>query len=262
MASISDVTRPAFAYDEATDTWVPVGIGPHSHTAANVGAVATSSFAAKGDLVAGTGAGTLSNLGVGANNTVLTADSSTATGLKWATPAGGGANWSLVNTGGTALSGSNTTTVSFTAKDKVFVYLVGARSAQTGISAFEVSIRVNGSSAGIYNYQGPYISVGSGYTSFTGALQSGSSATSVRFGEWSNNANSVISGSMFISGAATSGVKTIQFNSGAEPATGWGQDLIWGGGFIDTTATITSISIVQTQSQNFNGGTLFVYTSD
>ena len=41
---------------------------------------------AKGDLVAGTGADTFSRLAVGANNTVLTADSSTATGLKWATP--------------------------------------------------------------------------------------------------------------------------------------------------------------------------------
>lgn len=44
---------------------------------------------AKGDLVAGTGADTFSRLAVGANNTVLTADSSTATGLKWATPSGG-----------------------------------------------------------------------------------------------------------------------------------------------------------------------------
>jgi hypothetical protein len=44
---------------------------------------------AKGDLVAGTAADTFSRLAVGANNTVLTADSSTATGLKWATPAGG-----------------------------------------------------------------------------------------------------------------------------------------------------------------------------
>ena len=45
---------------------------------------------AKGDLVAGSGASTAAVLTVGANNTVLTADSSTATGLKWATAGGGG----------------------------------------------------------------------------------------------------------------------------------------------------------------------------
>jgi hypothetical protein len=39
---------------------------------------------AKGDLVAGTGADAFSRLAVGANATVLTADSTTATGLKWA----------------------------------------------------------------------------------------------------------------------------------------------------------------------------------
>jgi hypothetical protein len=90
MASIGDTTRPAFAYDSATDTWIPVGIGPHSHTASGVGAVATSSFAAKGDLLVGTGAGTLVAQTVGANGTVLTADSAEADGVKWAAPAGGG----------------------------------------------------------------------------------------------------------------------------------------------------------------------------
>jgi hypothetical protein len=44
-------------------------------------------IAAKGDLIAGTGSQTFDNLTVGANDTVLTADSTTATGLKWATPA-------------------------------------------------------------------------------------------------------------------------------------------------------------------------------
>ena len=44
-------------------------------------------IAAKGDLIVGTGSQTFDNLTAGANNTVLTADSSTATGLKWATPA-------------------------------------------------------------------------------------------------------------------------------------------------------------------------------
>ena len=42
-------------------------------------------IAAKGDLIVGTGAATFDNLTVGANGTTLVADSSTATGLKWAT---------------------------------------------------------------------------------------------------------------------------------------------------------------------------------
>jgi hypothetical protein len=45
---------------------------------------------AKGDLIAGTGSATFDNLAVGTNAQVLTADSTTATGLKWATPAAGG----------------------------------------------------------------------------------------------------------------------------------------------------------------------------
>lgn len=44
---------------------------------------------AKGGLLVGTGSGTASELAVGANNTVLTADSTTATGLKWATASSG-----------------------------------------------------------------------------------------------------------------------------------------------------------------------------
>jgi hypothetical protein len=44
---------------------------------------------AKGDIIAATANDTPARLAVGANNTVLTADSSTATGLKWATPASG-----------------------------------------------------------------------------------------------------------------------------------------------------------------------------
>jgi hypothetical protein len=68
-------------------------------------------FDAKGDIIAATAADTASRLAVGANNTVLTADSSTATGLKWATPATGG-GMTLLST--TSLSGATTslTTIS------------------------------------------------------------------------------------------------------------------------------------------------------
>ena len=66
---------------------------------------------AKGDLIAATAADTPARLAVGANDTVLTADSTTATGLKWAAPAIGG-GMTLINTGGTALTGSSSVTVS------------------------------------------------------------------------------------------------------------------------------------------------------
>jgi len=50
----------------------------------------TLATTAKGDLLAGTGSNTAQALTVGANDTVLTADSATATGLKWAAAAAGG----------------------------------------------------------------------------------------------------------------------------------------------------------------------------
>ncbi len=48
------------------------------------GAIAKTIVDAKGDLIAATAADTVSRLAVGANGTVLQADSTTATGLKWA----------------------------------------------------------------------------------------------------------------------------------------------------------------------------------
>jgi hypothetical protein len=63
---------------------------------------------AKGDIIAATAADTVSRLAVGANDTVLTADSSTATGLKWATPASG--SLTLIST--TAMTSGSAITLS------------------------------------------------------------------------------------------------------------------------------------------------------
>jgi len=49
-------------------------------------------IAAKGDLIAGTGSQTFDNVTVGTNGQVLTADSTTSTGLAWTTPSAGVSN--------------------------------------------------------------------------------------------------------------------------------------------------------------------------
>ncbi len=60
---------------------------------------------AKGDIIAATADDTVSRLAVGANDTVLTADSNEATGLKWATPSISGTSnysllkWSVISSG-------------------------------------------------------------------------------------------------------------------------------------------------------------------
>lgn len=69
---------PVDAADAATRGWVLTQTGL---------LVPKSVVDAKGDLLVGTAADTISRLGVGTNGQVLTADSAQATGLKWATPA-------------------------------------------------------------------------------------------------------------------------------------------------------------------------------
>jgi hypothetical protein len=56
-------------------------------TSDDANAIQNTIVDAKGDLIGATAADTPARLAVGANDTVLTADSTAATGLKWATPA-------------------------------------------------------------------------------------------------------------------------------------------------------------------------------
>jgi len=85
------------------------GVDTQMLTNANA-AIAKTIVDAKGDIIAATAADAVSRLAVGANNTVLTADSTTATGLKWAAAAAGGKVLQVVSaTNATSVLNSTTT---------------------------------------------------------------------------------------------------------------------------------------------------------
>ena len=93
-------------------------LGDDANYAASVAAelanrLTKSLIDAKGDLYVGTADNTVARLGVGSNSQILTVDSTTSTGLKWATPApsGGTASWNVVTTKGDLIVATADSTV-------------------------------------------------------------------------------------------------------------------------------------------------------
>jgi hypothetical protein len=87
MATISNTPRPGYVWDATDNVWYPIGVGGHGHPdyITQATAVNPTIIDAKGDLIAGTAADTVSRLAVGTNGQYLKADSTAGTGLAWAT---------------------------------------------------------------------------------------------------------------------------------------------------------------------------------
>jgi hypothetical protein len=201
---------------------------------------------AKGDIIAATAADTVSRLAVGANDTVLTADSSTATGLKWATPAGGG--MTLLST--TTLSGASTTiTTDFT----------GYKSAYISIADVDLSAN-DGFGMKINN---------SLITQMTLAYQVGAAATltyenggDLQFNFGDDLSGTTLDNNAFLvidDPANTTNWKAFRYSSGWTGSSG-SKNSYNGGGAFATTSAITSIVCAPfTGGVTFQGGTFKVY---
>jgi hypothetical protein len=197
---------------------------------------------AKGDLIVGTGADTFSRLAVGATNgQVLTVDSSEATGLKYATPAGGG-GMTLLTSG--SLSGTSTS-ISFTPTgyiNALLVILGGANSADD-----QIFFRINGNSGSVYQ------------SSFTTRQGSSAGTNQVNF---TNTATSLLT-----SGTCTSGsdinatflvyevAKTANhaFECHLNYVTSLGEAQNNWTGKINDTNTVTSISVSRLATGSLSG---------
>ena len=200
--------------------------------------------AAKGDLLVGTAADTVAPLTVGANGTTLVADSAEATGLKWATAASGG--MTLINTGGTTLTGASVTISSIPATYKSLKLVV--ENFKPATNAANLAVRLNNTTSGyapINTDEGDNQSFGND--------------------QWrlQRNQNSTTSYSlsvMDIYGYANTGTWKTSFVVGFSNASGNAAQYSYsiGAQVYDDTSAVTSVVILPSTG-NFTSGTAYLY---
>jgi hypothetical protein len=214
----------------------------------------TNPMTTTGDTIYSSSGSTPARLGIGSTGDVLTV----AAGVpSWAAPAGGGANWSLLNSGGTALTGAQTITVSgISGKDKIMVLVQNASSVNGAVG---IGVRLNTDTGSNYYSYGQYIYAGPTYSASNFGDVQGAS-TIINIAATSNVAGGYGSGYAIITGANSSGVKSYQAAGGGWTSGGNEQTQYVIGGYYNSSSTISSISVFST-SGNLDAGTVYVYTS-
>jgi hypothetical protein len=197
---------------------------------------------AKGELVVGSATNDSAILAVGANDTVLTADSSTATGVKWATVSAGG--WTELASG--TLSGSSVSLTSISQDyQNLHLYIRGAiRTSAGGI----MMVRVNSNTNNQY------------YSTWSGSATTVTLGSATNFWQFVNGANDMNTTAndyarIWTFYSYTQGSRLIVGSYGNEPNSGYNMNNMHR---LDDTSGVTSIQLAPT-SGTFNGGSYVLY---
>ena len=208
-------------------------------------------IAAKGDLIVGTGAATFDNLTVGANGTTLVADSTAATGLKWATPAGGS---TLNYTSLSSATPSGTTYTVTVASYNYYLIFIDGVTASSGLPSY--LLRLNGDSTSKYGQSGFRGEFAGTVNRYNVGFNGGTHFKFLEGGNASGNDNYAV---IKIEGGGSAGVKLLQSNSAPQGTAG---DTYSQSGTYSGTSAITSISLIEENGFTWTGGTVRIYGSN
>jgi len=197
-------------------------------------------------------ANTNTRLGIGSTSQVLTV----AGGVpSWATPTSSLASYSLLNSGGTALTGSATITISgISAKNDLFIIVTSASSAN---ASSEFSIRFNADTAANY-FQVCAVAYAQTTASQDDITVDSGNTTSLLISRMSGNASSIVKGIVQVTGANTAGIKMVDSQTASNGATANFAAMINEGGYWNNAATVSSVSIISSTG-NFDAGTIYIY---
>ena len=181
------------------------------------------------------------------------------TGSAWTALGAAAPSFSLLNAGGTALSGTTTTISGISGMSTLWINITELSSDTASATP---RIIFNADSGNNYNHSGSWNNAPATYaTSVVGTNTTGTGGqTFIYFGSMSNNAGSTVSGGLMVHGCNSAGTKVGMLVSGATASTGsghksWNQVFNYVG-----TSTISSVSIIA-GTGNFDGGTVYVYGS-
>lgn len=204
-------------------------------------AIAKSLVTTKGDIIAATGASTPARLAVGSNDQVLTADSTAATGMKWATVAGGGQT--LLST--TTLSGTTTSVTGISGSYNQLLVKVLNPTFATG--GQQIYVGINSSTTNVW---------GNTMVSSSATLDTTAGGRIQMNVTQDNTGGGCIMYVLIDNYASTNrksySVQGIGIVSGAYRSFN-------GGGGIGINSAITSIQVIGASSYAFNGGTVEVW---
>jgi hypothetical protein len=200
-----------------------------------------------GDLIYGTAADTVARLGIGTASQVLAVNSG-ATAPEWVTPAGGG-GMTLINTGGTTLSGASITISSIPATYNNLQLVI--RDFLPSLDSEPIRIRFNGDTGTSYT----------AYLAFAGATASAAANTFIAASTGNDNAltNSLVimdipdyANTVTYKIANYYGLTTNSSTPSTQIDTRFGSSVFF------STSAISSITIFP-DGGNFTSGTAFLY---
>jgi hypothetical protein len=208
-------------------------------------AIAKTIVDAKGDIIAATAADTVSRLAVGTNGQYLSADSTTATGLKWDTVASGGLT--LLST--TTLSGTSTTisSISGAYTNLEIVYLNVLGSANQGMN-----MRFNGDDGA--NYFNCSVS----FNTYEANVDAAATSIPVSAISTNNTPVQTYSGTITIPRYATGTSKFVQAWSIGKYST-FSPDARLALSNYNSSSAISSITFTTLTGTTFSAGTVYIY---